>query len=63
MVGRNIGKYLEENGIKQSYLAEKVGVTPAKMSNICKRDKMVDSVTYYRICKVLNVPFERFMEG
>ena len=35
MVGLKIKEYLEENGIKQSFVAEKVGIAPAQMSEIC----------------------------
>ena len=62
MVGKNIGQYLIENGIKQSFVAEKVGIPKSQMSDICTKDRSVDSVLYYRICKVLNVPLEQFLE-
>ena len=64
MVGLKIGEYLTENGIKQSFVAGKVGITPAQMSEICnKQGKNIDCVLYYKICKVLNVPLELFLEG
>ena len=62
MVGKNIGQYLIENGLKQSFVAEKVGIPKSQMSDICTKDRSVDSVLYYRICKVLNVPLEQFLE-
>lgn len=64
MVGLKIKEYLEENGIKQSFVAEKVGIAPAQMSEICnKQNKNINCVLYYKICKVLNVPLEMFLEG
>ena len=64
MIGAKIKNYLNEKGIKQSFVAQKVGITPARMSEICnKQDRNIDCVLYYKICKVLNVPFETFMEG
>lgn len=62
MVGKRIDEYLTENGIKQSFVAEKVGIEPSRMSGICKKGRNIDCVLYYKICKVLNVPFETFME-
>ena len=47
MVGKRIKDYLESNGIKQSFVAEKVGIPASQLSEICK---------------VLNVPFETFLE-
>lgn len=62
MVGLRIGQYLTDNGIKQSFVADKVGITKPQMSDICTKGRSVDCVTYYKICKVLNVPFETFLE-
>ena len=61
MVGKRIGQYLLDNGIKQVFVAERVGLSKPQMSDICKKDKSVDCVTYYKICKLLNVPFEMFL--
>jgi transcriptional regulator with XRE-family HTH domain len=61
MVGAKIKKYLEEHGIKQGFVAEKVGLTPSQMSDICIKDRSIDCVVYYKICKVLNVPMELFL--
>lgn len=62
MVGKFIGQYLKENGIKQTFVAEKVGIPNSQMSDICTKDRSVDSVLYYKICKALNVPLETFLE-
>lgn len=63
MVGARIKKYLEDHGIKQSFVAEKVGLSASQMSDICIKDRTIDCVEYYKICKVLNVPLEMFLEG
>ena len=63
MVGARIKRYLEEHGIKQSFVAKEVGLSPSQMSDICVRDRTIDCVEYYKICKVLNVPLEMFLEG
>lgn len=63
MVGNNIKEYLTQNGLKQTYLADKLGISSSKMYDICNRDKGIDCVLYYKICKVLNVPYEFFIEG
>lgn len=61
MVGAKIKKYLEEHGIKQSFVADKVGLTASQMSDICIKDRSIDCVVYYKICRVLNVPLEQFL--
>lgn len=63
MVGNNIKEYLTENGIKQSFVAEKIGVSTSVMSDICNKDRTIDCVLYYKICKALNVPLEFFLKG
>lgn len=62
MVGARIKKYLDEHGIKQSFVAEKVGLSASQMSDICIKDRGIDCIVYYKICKVLNVPLEQFLE-
>jgi len=62
MVGKRIGEYLTNNGIKQSWLAEKVGITAPQMSDICNKGRTIDCVLYYKICKALNVALETFLK-
>ena len=62
MVGKEIKEYLEQNGIKQSFVAEKVGITPSQMSEICNKGRSIDCVTYYKICNALGVPLDLFFE-
>lgn len=62
MVGARIKQYLDDHGIKQGFVAEKVGLTPSQMSDICNKDRSIDCVVYYKICKVLLVPLETFLE-
>lgn len=62
MIGKLISEYMKANGIKQSYVAEKVGITPSVMSDICIRNRKIDCLLYYRICCVLGVPYEFFIE-
>lgn len=62
MVGAKIKEYLVQNGIKQSFVAEKVGITPSQMYEICTRGRTIDCVLYYKICKVLDVPLDRFLK-
>lgn len=63
MIGAAIKEYLEQNGIKQSFVASKVGITPAQMSEICNKGRTIDCVLYYKICSALNVPLDQFFEG
>lgn len=62
MVAKKIQKYIQEHGIKQNFVAEQVGLTRQALSVMFQRDSKVDAVTYYKICKILNVPLETFLE-
>lgn len=63
MVGRRIKEYLKANGIKQTFVAERVGIDKSRLSDICNKGRTIDCVLYYKICKVLNVPLETFLKG
>lgn len=60
-MGTKIKEYLDSKGIKQSFLAEAVGVPAPKMSDICNGKCGIDCILYWKICKALEVPFETFM--
>ena len=62
MVGARIKDYLLENGIKQSFLSEKTGLSTNRVSNICNHNQKIDCITYYKICKALNVPLDTFLK-
>lgn len=62
MVGKRIKEYLISNGIKQAFIAEKTGLTPMAVSDICNGCRKIDIVEYYKICKALNVPLETFVK-
>ena len=61
-VGEKIKKYLDDNGIKQTFVADKVGISVSQMSDICNRARSIDCVVYYGICNVLNVPYDTFLK-
>lgn len=60
-VGTRIKAYLNDNGIKQGFVAEKADLTPSQMSDICADKWSIDCLVYYKICKALNVPLEKFL--
>jgi transcriptional regulator with XRE-family HTH domain len=61
MVGKRIKNYLIENGIKQTFLAEKTGLSTMVISDICNKDRKIDVVEYEAICSALNVPLDKFL--
>lgn len=61
MVGIRIKEYLKGHGIKMSFVAEKIGVTPVRMAQILSA-KNIGCLTYYKICRALDVPYESFLD-
>ncbi len=60
MKGSDIKKYLEENGIKQSFVSEKTGI-PAPILNMMLNDnRKIEANEYMRICDVIGVPLDYF---
>ena len=62
MVGTLIKQYLEENGIKQTFLAQKLGMTASVVSDICSGNRRIDCVEYLHICRALNLPLDFFLK-
>lgn len=62
MLGEKIKNYLNENGIKQTFLAEKTGFSNSMISDICLGNRKVEASELYKICKALNVPLDYFFE-
>ena len=60
-MGQKIKEYLEKKGIKQAFIAAAIGVPASKMSDICNDKCGIDCILYWKICKVLEVPFDTFM--
>lgn len=61
MVGTRIKEYLKDHGIKMSFVAEKIGVSSVRMAQILSA-KNISCVTYYKICKALEMPLETFID-
>lgn len=62
MVGKKIKQYLTDNGIKQTFLAQKTGLSDMVISAICQGDRKIDVIEYHKICKALNVGMDYFMD-
>ena len=61
-IGMKIKEYLDQNGTKYSFVAEKANIPAPVMSVILSGNRDVKILEYYRICKVLQVPFEKFIQ-
>lgn len=61
-IGDSIREYIEKNGTKKRFVAQKSGISDPIFSAIINNRRNVSVIEYYRICKALDVPFEKFIE-
>ena len=60
MKGSDIKKYLESNGIKQSFVSEQIGI-PAPILNMMLNDnRKIEANEYMKICDAIGVPLDYF---
>lgn len=60
-IGSKIKAYLEQNGIKQKYLADQTGLTERCISDILKDKQQPNLIKIKKICDVLNVDINIFL--
>jgi plasmid maintenance system antidote protein VapI len=62
LLAQNINEYLKNKGIKQTWLAEQVGIPTTTLNGIINGKVQMKADLFIRICQVLNVPPETFSE-
>ncbi len=60
MVATNIKLYLENNGIKQSFLSEKTGIPITTLNATLNGNRKIQIEEYFSICDALNVRLDFF---
>lgn len=60
MVGLKIKEYLDENGIKYSYLSERAGMPMNILSPTLNGKRKMRVEEYFMICEILGLPAETF---
>ena len=63
MVGEKIKNYLNENGIKQTFIADKTGLSNSCISAICGGNRKIEVIEYLKICRALGVEPDTFLVG
>ena len=61
MIYQRIAEYLEEKGIKQITIAEKVGMSKVAMSEALRGNRKIEVEEYAAICEALELPPEKFI--
>lgn len=60
MKGTDIKDYLDENGIKQSYVSEKTGIPASILNMMLNNNRKIEANEYMKICDAIGVPLEKF---
>lgn len=60
MIGIKVKEYLDENGIKYSYLSEKIGVPMNTLSLLLNGKRKMSIEEYFAICEALKLPVDTF---
>jgi plasmid maintenance system antidote protein VapI len=63
LVAKCIGEYLKENGIKQTWLADRLDVPVTTLNGIINGRAEMKADMFISICRILNVPPETFAKG
>ncbi len=61
-MGEKIKKYLDEHGIKRTFLAEKSGISLSILNEIMLRGRRIECTEYYRICEALGLDMYYFFQ-
>lgn len=62
MLGNNIKRYLDNNGIKYSFVSMKTGIPMNVLSPMLNEKREIKAVEYFEICNALGVSLEEFAD-
>jgi len=62
MLGEKIKIFIKANGIKQTFLASKLGVSNSTLNTMLNGNRNITAEEYFKICQTLNVSVETFRE-
>ncbi|MCD7733003.1 MAG: helix-turn-helix domain-containing protein [Oscillospiraceae bacterium] len=60
MLNQSIKKFMEERGIKQSFLKEQLGMKASTVNALLNGDRKISAEEYFKICNALKVPLDYF---
>ena len=59
-INKMIADIVEQRGIKQTYIAERTGLTVDAVSRIMRSERKLGAEEFLKICELLNVSPESF---
>lgn len=61
LLGKRIKDYILSSGLKIGVIAQKSGIPFNVFSNMLNGNRKIKAEEYFNICKVLDVPLEKFV--
>lgn len=61
MVRENIAAYVKQNGIKQKFIADNIGISPSAVSQFLNGDREISAEEYISICNLFRVSCDFFV--
>ena len=61
MVRENIAAYVKQNGIKQKFIADNIGISPSAVSQLLNGDREISAEEYINICNLFKVSCDFFV--
>ena len=55
MIGAYLKAYMKEKGIKQSFIAEKINLSPQILGAMLNGQRKIEVSEYFRICEAIDV--------
>ncbi len=53
MLGTLIKEYMKENGIKQSYVADRIGTSPQILGTILNEKRKLEAAEFFKLCDAI----------
>ena len=61
MVRENIANYVKQNGIKQKFIADNIGLSPSAVSQMLNGEREISAEEYVNICRLFNLSCDYFV--
>jgi DNA-binding Xre family transcriptional regulator len=61
-INNRIRRYIEENGLKFGFIAERSSIDDSKFSRMMTNQQAIKTDEYEKICKALNLPTAYFFD-
>lgn len=63
MLGALAKEYMRQNGIKQSYVAEKMGISPQILGQILNGNRKIEAKEFFDLCEAIGVDAAEFAQS